>query len=221
MRGSEMSLPVPESTLLAAPSSDGLARNDPSRTGFPRPASQPEIILSFDIEEHFRIEAAAGLQVEPSLKACYSERMETSTHWLLDLLNAQEIKATFFVVGELARQNQALIRAIYSAGHEVASHGWNHRRVLEMTHELFREDVRKSKDALEQASGAAVLGYRAPTFSIVRKTSWAIDVLAELGLLYDSSIYPVRHDRYGVHNAPRAPFLARGPEREILELPPA
>ena len=80
-----------------------------------------------------------------------------------------------------------------------------------MTPEPFREDVRRSKDALEQVTGEAVVGYRAPTFSIVRRTAWALDVLAELGLLYDSSIYPVRHDRYGVPDAPRAPFLARGP----------
>ena len=81
--------------------------------------------------------------------------------------------------------------------------------------------MRQSKDALEQASGAAVVGYRAPTFSLVRKTAWALDVLAELGFLYDSSIYPVRHDRYGVPDAPRGPFLARGARHEILEIPPA
>ncbi len=85
----------------------------------------------------------------------------------------------------------------------------------------FREDVRTSKDALEQVSGTAVVGYRAPTFSIVRQTAWALDVLAELGFLYDSSIYPVRHDRYGIPDAPRGPFLARGARHEILELPPA
>ena len=90
-----------------------------------------------------------------------------------------------------------------------------------MTPEAFREDVRKSKDALEQACGAAVLGYRRPTFSLVRKTAWALDVLAELGILYDSSIYPVHHDRYGIPAAPRGPFLAQGTRHQILELPPA
>ena len=114
-----------------------------------------------------------------------------------------------------------LVRAIHRAGHEVASHGWDHRSVLEMTPDSFHEDVRRSKDALEQATGVAVVGYRAPTFSIVRRTAWALDVLAELGLLYDSSIYPVRHDRYGVPKALRAPFLVQGARREILEIPPA
>jgi hypothetical protein len=90
-----------------------------------------------------------------------------------------------------------------------------------MTPEAFREDVRMSKDALEQAGGTEVLGYRAPTFSVVRHTGWALDVLADLSLLYDSSIYQVRHDRYGVPEAPRGPFLACGREGEFLELPPA
>jgi polysaccharide deacetylase family protein (PEP-CTERM system associated) len=185
------------------------------------PAESAEIILSFDVEEHFRIEAAAGLDIAPALKAHYGERVVPATHWLLDRLEEREIKATFFVVGQIARSNPALVRAIHRAGHEVASHGWDHRRVLGMTPASFRDDVRRSTDALEDAIGAAVVGYRAPTFSIVRRTAWALDVLAELGMLYDSSIYPVRHDRYGVPRAPRMPFLARGAGHEILEIPPA
>src|SRR5262249_13258024 len=98
---------------------------------------------------------------------------------------------------------------------------WDHQRILVMDEESFREDLRRSKAALEQASGAAVVGYRAPTFSIVRKTAWALDVLAESGYLYDSSIYPAPHDRYGIPDAPRGPFLARGARFEILEIPPA
>jgi polysaccharide deacetylase family protein (PEP-CTERM system associated) len=185
------------------------------------PGATAEVILSFDVEEHDRIEAAAGLDLAPALKAHYGARVAPATQWLLDRLEEREIKATFFVVGQVARSDPALVRAIHRAGHEVASHGWDHRRVLEMTPDAFRADVRRSTDALEQATGAAVVGYRAPTFSIVRRTAWALDVLAELGLLYDSSIYPVRHDRYGIPQAPRAPFLARGAGGAILELPPA
>src|SRR5262249_18456479 len=114
-----------------------------------------------------------------------------------------------------------LVRAIQQAGHEIASHGWDHRRVLAMTPAAFRQDVRQSKDALEQITGEAVLGYRAPTFSIMRATAWALDGLAELGFESDSSIYPVRHDRYGLPTAPRQPFLAHGERHSILELPPA
>lgn len=180
-----------------------------------------EVILSFDVEEHFRIEAAAGLRVPPSLRSHYADRLAPTTHWLLDRLGERGIRATFFVLGQVAEDNPALVRAIHGAGHEVASHGWDHRRVLAMDPGSFREDVRRSKEALEQATGAGVVGYRAPTFSVVRRTAWALDVLAGLGMLYDSSIYPVRHDRYGVPGAPRWPFMARGDGRAILEIPPA
>jgi polysaccharide deacetylase family protein (PEP-CTERM system associated) len=183
-------------------------------------AAPQRAVLSFDVEEHYRIEAAAGLPVSPAMKAHCRERVDVVTRWLLDELAAHEARGTFFVVGQVARHNPRLVRAIHDAGHEVASHGWDHRRVHHFTPETFREDVRKSLDALEQAAGAAVVGYRAPTFSIGRRTAWALDVLAEAGLRYDSSIYPARHDRYGVPDAPRVPFRARGPEQEILEMPP-
>jgi polysaccharide deacetylase family protein (PEP-CTERM system associated) len=178
-------------------------------------------VISFDVEEHFRIEAAAGLQLDPALKAHYCDRLEPSTQWLLEQLDAAAVKATFFIVGEIARDNPALVRAIHRAGHEVASHGWDHRRVVKFTPAAFREDVRQSKDTLEQVTGQAVVGYRAPTFSIMRQTAWALDVLVELDMAYDSSIYPVRHDRYGVPGAPRSPFIAVGQSDCILELPPA
>lgn len=178
-------------------------------------------ILSFDVEEHHRIEAAAGLDIAPALQAEYRRRMARATGWILEQLATHDIRATFFIVGQVAADDPRLIRAIVAAGHEVASHGWDHRRILAMDPGSFREDLSRSKDALEQAGGAAVLGYRAPTFSLVRRTAWALDVLAELGFRYDSSIYPVRHDRYGIPDAPRGPFLAQGDQHEILEIPPA
>ncbi len=181
----------------------------------------PAIVLSFDVEEHHRIEAAAKLQLDPALKALYDARLEPSTRHLLDQLAEHGINATFFVVGEIAISHPTLVRDIHRMGHEVASHGWDHQRVHRFTPQSFLMDLRRSKDALEQVTGAAVVGYRAPTFSIVRETSWAIDVLGEAGLLYDSSIYPVRHDRYGIHQAPRAPFFAQGKTDSILEFPPA
>lgn len=180
-----------------------------------------EVVLSFDVEEHFRIEAAAGLSIGPELKERHRHRMENATLWLLDRLEERQTGATFFVVGQIARNCPGLVRAIHARGHEVASHSWDHRRLHHHTPESFREDVRRGKDALEQVTGEAVVGYRAPTFSIVRATGWAVDVLAELGMEYDSSIYPVRHDRYGVPEAPRQPFLAVGSHRSLLELPPA
>src|SRR5262245_35271914 len=191
------------------------------RAAQPPHGLSPRIILSFDVEEHHRIEAAAGLTVAPAVKAHYCERLDVSTRWLLDELAGHDIRATFFVVGEIARHNPSLVRAIHLGGHEVASHSWAHRRVHTLTPDQFRQDVRQSTDALAQVTGQPVLGYRAPTFSIVRQTAWALDVLAELGMAYDSSIYPVRHDRYGVPDAPRAPFRARGARSTILEIPPA
>jgi polysaccharide deacetylase family protein (PEP-CTERM system associated) len=177
-------------------------------------------ILSFDVEEHTQIEAAAGLALDPDLVAHHREQLGPPTYWLLEALGRHGIRATFFIVGRIAQTDPALVRAIHRAGHEVASHSWDHQRVHRLSPAAFREDVRRSRDALEQVTGDAVLGYRAPTFSITRQTAWALDVLAELGLLYDSSIYPVRHDRYGVPAAPRAPFLAGRGDRAILELPP-
>lgn len=183
-------------------------------------AEEPRIVLSFDVEEHYRIEAAAGLTISPEYKAHCRVRLDVSTRWILERLARDGVRATFFIVGRIAEHNPDLIRDIHRAGHEVASHGWDHRRVHHFTPETFREDLRRSKGALEQLTGKAVAGYRAPTFSVTRQTAWALDVLAEEGFRYDSSVYPVRHDRYGVPGAPRTPFRA-GERRDILELPPA
>lgn len=182
--------------------------------------SQPRVALSFDVEEHHRIEAAAHLSFPPDLQARYAERMDSTTNWILDFLAERGHRATFFVVGQIARSHPKLIRRMADSGHEVASHSWDHRRVQRFTKESFREDVAASKDALEQAGGITVVGFRAPTFSVMRDVPWAIDVLAECGMRYDSSIFPVRHDRYGIPAAPRVPFLVRGHESQMLELPP-
>lgn len=209
------------SVAVARRESEGLRPpRDGSATSFARLDPRP-VVLSFDVEEHHRIEAASGLDTADGAKGDYGERMVWLTEWLLEQLAQQDVPATFFILGEIAVKYPKLVRSIHEAGHEVASHGWDHRRIGVMTRETFRRDVQQSQDALEQACGAAIAGYRAPTFSLVRKTGWAADILAELGLLYDSSIYPVRHDRYGIPDAPRGPFMARGAHHEILEIPPA
>ncbi|HUR55581.1 MAG TPA: XrtA system polysaccharide deacetylase [Gemmataceae bacterium] len=177
-------------------------------------------IVSFDVEEHHRIEAAAGVVCSAELRNDYSDRMETSTRRILDQLADADVKATFYIVGEIAKTRPDLVRAIHAAGHEVGSHSWDHRRVHHFTPDSFRDDLMKSKDVLEQVTGSPVYGFRAPTFSVVRQTGWAVDVLADCGFVYDSSIFPVCHDRYGIPDAPRGPFMAVGRESEILELPP-
>lgn len=177
-------------------------------------------IASFDIEEHHRIEAAVGVAITPQLRAEYAARMEQATRRVMDQLAAHNIRGTFYVVGEIARTHPQLVRDLHAAGHEIGSHSWDHRRVHRFNPATFRADLLASKDALEQTIGAPIFGFRAPTFSVMKETAWAIDVLVECGWEYDSSIFPVRHDRYGVPQAPRGPFVAVGREREILELPP-
>ncbi len=205
-------------SLLARPGS----RTRPSAASLvTEPPAMRPVVFTFDIEPHDRIEAAVAYDCPPDLRRDYADRMESSTYWLLDTLAEHGAKATFFVLGDLAIEHARLIRAMAAAGHEVASHGWDHRRIHRLSPSDFRADVCRAKDALEQASGQAVVGYRAPTFSLTRETAWAIDVLAEVGYRYDSSVFPVRHDRYGVPDAPRFPYHARGTERTILELPPA
>ena len=179
------------------------------------------VALSFDLEEHHRIEAAAHLPIAPEAAATYGRRMEATTHRLLEQLAAAEAPATFFIVGEIAGSHPQLVRAIAAAGHEIGSHSYDHRRIHRLTPELFCEDLRRSVDLLQQVAGVPVVGYRAPTFSLTRETAWAVDILAEVGFKYDSSVFPVRHDRYGIPDAPRTPFWLRGERGKILELPPA
>jgi polysaccharide deacetylase family protein (PEP-CTERM system associated) len=179
-------------------------------------------ILSFDIEEHHRIEAALGLKCNESQMDDYSSRAIFATRRLVQILDESNCKATFFVVGELAKKCPNLVREIHDAGHEVGSHGWDHRPVTRLTRAAFREDIAKCKATLEQIIGAPVSGYRAPTFSIIKDTAWAIDELLDAGYTYDSSIFPVHHDRYGVVDAPTMPFICYGQNERlgIMELPP-
>ncbi len=181
---------------------------------------EPLRVVSFDVEEHYRIEAAAKLSCPANVREEYARRMERTTRMLLELLARANVQATFYIVGEIARTHPSLVKDIHNAGHEVGSHSWDHRRVHHFTPQTFREDLLRSKEALEDVTGAAVVGFRAPTFSVMRATAWATDVLADCGFQYDSSIFPVRHDRYGIPDAPRSPFIAVGRVREILELPP-
>jgi polysaccharide deacetylase family protein (PEP-CTERM system associated) len=177
------------------------------------------VCFTFDVELHDQIEAATDYVCPEPLRSEYARRMEDCTRWLLKALAEVGGQATFFVVGQIARTHPQLIRDLIGAGHEVGCHSLNHQRLHRLTPAEFRADLREAKALLEDAAGTAVVGYRAPTFSITRETAWAIDVLAEEGMQYDSSIFPVRHDRYGVPDAPRLTFRVIGRKRSLLELP--
>jgi polysaccharide deacetylase family protein (PEP-CTERM system associated) len=141
---------------------------------------------------------------------------------LLDVLATARVRGTFFVLGWIAERQPDLVSRIAGGGHEIASHGYDHRMITQQTPEEFAADLRRSLRVLRALSGQAVVGYRAPSFSVVRETLWALDILMDHGIVYDSSIYPVHHDRYGIPGTPRAPYRVRwGDGRELWELPPA
>jgi len=160
--------------------------------------------LTFDLEEYFHAEAFAGIVGSDEWPRLGS-RVTESTLRLLEALERWKVSATFFVLGWLADRHPALVREIHSRGHEIACHSYGHRLIYRMDRAAFQADARRAKRAIEDATGARVRGYRAPTFSVVRDTLWALEVLAEEGFEYDSSIFPIHHDRYGIPDALRFP----------------
>jgi polysaccharide deacetylase family protein (PEP-CTERM system associated) len=150
----------------------------------------------------------------------FESRLVGNTQRLLDLLAEYQVKGTFFVLTWNAQRHPELVRQIASAGHEIASHGHCHRLIYEQTPDEFREDVHRSKALLEDIAGQEVLGYRAPSFSLIEASWWAIDVLLDCGFDYDSSIFPIRDRLYGIPQARRFPFVIRGKNgKELLEFP--
>jgi len=173
--------------------------------------------LSIDVEDYFHVSAFAR-HIDRSDWDAQPQHLQASMDVVLNLLAEQGAHATFFVLGWVAERYPALIRTIVSAGHEVSSHGYDHHRVGEQTPDAFAADVRRTRALLEDIAGVAVKGYRAASFSISENTFWAFDKLAEAGYTYSSSIYPIRHDHYGIPDAPRFAFRPRG-KSGILEIP--
>ena len=183
-------------------------------------AAGPKHLLTFDVEEYFQVEAAAR-RLRPADWDSYPRRLAPCVDRILAMLNEHKAGATFFILGWVARQEPGVVRAIAAAGHEIASHGMSHGMLARLTPAQFRDELLESRRLLEDLSGRPVIGYRAPTFSVTAGTAWAIDVLAECGYQYDSSVFPICHDRYGVPGAPRWPHWAVGPGGgRILEFPP-
>jgi len=175
--------------------------------------------LSVDVEDYFHVEAFAD-RIPRSDWTRYPPRVRRNTQRILEIFDRRGCRATFFILGWVAKLDPVLVREIARAGHEVGCHSFAHRRVSTMKPEEFRDDLRRAREAIEDAAGVRVSGYRAPTFSIGRDNLWALEVLAEEGFLYDSSFFPIRHDLYGFPKAPRFAHrreLASG--RCIIEIP--
>ena len=178
-------------------------------------------LLSFDVEEYFQVEAAARSGVRREDWQGFATRLGPSVDRVLQALAEHQASATFFVLGWVAQHEPDVVRRIAAAGHEIASHGMEHRMLQRLAPDEFRQDLLDSRSMLEDLSGRPVIGYRAPTFSVTHETAWALDVLAETGYRYDSSVFPIHHDRYGVPDAPRGIHRAIGPAGEgLLEIPP-
>jgi len=165
--------------------------------------------MSVDLEEHFQVQALAG-RVSRKDWDTRSSRVDASANRILDLFARHDVKATFFTLGWIAERHPKIITRIVAEGHELASHGYEHIRVDAQTPAEFRADIRRAKAILENIGGVTVQGYRAATFSIGQANLWAFSVLAEEGYKYSSSINPIRHDLYGMTDAPRTPFYPAG-----------
>lgn len=171
--------------------------------------------MTIDVEDYFQVSAFAPYIARSDWDACEC-RVERNMERIMALLERHDTRATFFTLGWVAERYPALVRRIVAAGHELASHGYGHERASDLSPAQFRADVTRAKALLEDIGGQAVLGYRAPSFSIAEANLWAFDVLREVGYRYSSSIYPIRHDHYGMPDSPRFAYPVRD---GLLEVP--
>ncbi len=186
----------------------------------PTPVMGAPQLFSIDVEEHFQVSAFERFLPREQWDAQPS-RVEEGMDRLLDLLARRQAKATCFILGWVAERHPGLVRRIAAAGHEIASHGWWHRKVSSLTADEFRSDLRQSKQLLEDLVGRPVHGFRAPSFSIRPGMEWAFDVLLEEGYRYDSSLFPIRRPDYGYPDAPPEPHHIACASGRLLELPMA
>ncbi len=173
--------------------------------------------LSVDVEDWFQVGAFENV-IERDSWDGLGDRVERNCDAILELFAAADVQATFFTLGWVAKRHGPLLRRIAAAGHELASHGWDHTRVSRMDSESFARDLEMSRKAIEDAAGVEVTGYRAPSFSIDGSTPWAYMVLAEQGYAYSSSVSPITHDHYGWREAPRFAFKPL-PWSDLIEIP--
>lgn len=172
--------------------------------------------FTVDVEDYFHAEALAQA-VPPQNWEGFEYRAERNTHRILELLDRASVRGTFFLLGWVAKRSPGLVREIHAAGHEVACHGENHQLIYRQSRDTFSRETREAKARLEGLTGVSVCGYRAASYSITNDSLWALEVLEELGFKYDSSIFPIRHDLYGIPDAPRFPY--RPGSGALLEVP--
>ena len=175
--------------------------------------------LTVDVEDYFQVSAFAE-NINQKDWENHPLRVTSNTHKLLDMFDEYQLKATFFILGWVAERQKELVLEIANRGHEVACHGYSHQLVYNQTPEVFKEETVRAKNILEDIIQQPVKGYRAASYSITEKSKWALDILAESGFIYDSSIFPVRHDRYGMPDTPEHPYRLETPAgHSIIEFP--
>jgi len=174
--------------------------------------------MSVDVEDYFHVSVFDGI-VPRSEWSKMESRVCANTRKLLDLFDEFGVSSTFFILGWVAERHPDLVRDIAARGHEIASHGYAHRLIYDQTPTAFRDDVRRAKQLLEDAAGCAVNGFRAPSYSVTPRSLWALDILIDEGYRYDASIFPVRHDRYGIPVSPREPFSIQRVGGTLTEVP--
>lgn len=174
--------------------------------------------LTIDVEDYFQVNAFAR-HVKQEQWDSFPLRVDRNTRHILDMLDSFSIKATFFILGWVAERLPALAKEIHRRGHEIACHGYGHQLIYAIGPERFRADIRRSKALLEDQCGVPVNGYRAPSYSITKQSLWALDILVEEGFKYDSSIFPVFHDTYGIPDAERFPHAIRTMSGPLIEFP--
>jgi polysaccharide deacetylase family protein (PEP-CTERM system associated) len=180
--------------------------------------TRPVNAMTVDVEDYFQASAFDRF-VSRTTWFERESRVVSNTHTLLEFFHRHDVRGTFFILGWVAERFPSLVREIASCGHEIASHGFHHQLIYTLTPEQFREDVRRAKAVLEDAGSCQVRGYRAPSFSIVRSSLWALDVLIETGHSYDASVFPIHHDRYGIPDAPRRAHVIERAAGRIVEVP--
>ena len=170
--------------------------------------------LTIDFEDWYQ-----GLEIPPADWGGFESRIVPAGRRLLEILSDANVHATFFVLGAVAERHPEIVREIADAGHEIGTHGYSHTLIYTQTPEVFREEMKRAVGAVEQITGRKILGHRAPFFSITKKSLWALDILGELGMRYDTSIFPVANYRYGIEDAPRWPYELQANGRTLEEFP--